>query len=138
MMAGNDKSAAKLTREMLSMTDSVWHSPGVPKELRELAQSIHLDVREIQRARMPALKPAPDVLYEEADEQTRSARKRIAQKTEKFAKVVKKTPQFANIEFKCIADYDKCREYRGEYDIHCMFAYFICMAKRIIPFVRQK
>ena len=133
----------KLVREMLSVTDSVWHAPALPKELRELAGSIHKDVREIERVRVPKFKPKTGVTHKEAaaqykEQKTRAARKRIAQKTDKFATLVKKSPKYNSAEFKCVGDYEQCQEHRGKGDIHCRFAYFICMAKKIIPFVRQK
>jgi hypothetical protein len=136
-----DDDEKKLTNEMMDLTDSVWSTEGIPKELREVARSIRVDVREIAQVRIPKFKVKTGTQKEAAkrykEQKTISARKRIAEKTDEFAKLAKKIPQFSNIEFKCVADYEKCRAHRGKYDIHCLFAYFICMARRIIPFVRQ-
>jgi hypothetical protein len=130
----------KLTREMLSWTDSVWHTEGVPKRLRELSHSIHKDIREMERVGVGFKRfPAPTVGGPRSKaERSTFAQERIAQKTDRFAKLVKKSPKYSSIEFNCLGDYEKCKQHRGEYDIHCRFVYFICMARKIIPFVRQK
>jgi hypothetical protein len=85
-MADDPKKEKKLLREMLSMTDSVWHTPGLPKQLQEIAGSIHRDVREIERLTRAQAKPVPGGTKES---KTLDAEKRIAEKTDKFGKLVR-------------------------------------------------
>jgi hypothetical protein len=54
-----------------------------------------------------------------------------------FTRAVKKEPKYSNIEFKCIGDYEKCQRKRGKRSVLCALAFFICMGRRIMPFVRQ-
>jgi hypothetical protein len=44
--------------------------------------------------------------------------------------------RYQNAEFQCISDYDKCVFKRGEGASICAIALIVCIARRIVPFVR--
>jgi hypothetical protein len=63
--------------------------------------------------------------------------KQLAKHTDELVKRVKRRPKYSTIEFKCLDDFEKCKEHRSEYDLFCLLSYLICILRRIIPFVRQ-
>ena len=63
--------------------------------------------------------------------------KQLAEHTDELVKRIKRRPKYSTIEFKCLDDFEKCKEHRSEYDLFCLLSYLICILWRIIPFVRQ-
>ena len=66
---------------------------------------------------------------------TAAARKRLAEDAEILTGVMKYSPKYSSIEFKCLDDYDKCRRHRGRYNLLCILSYIVCIGRRIIPLV---
>jgi hypothetical protein len=79
----------------------------------------------------------PEVKEEPGVRHKRRRKGELSKGVIEFTKVVKKDPKYSNAEFKCIGDLDKCKKDRGEKSTLCWLAFFICMGKRIIPFVRH-
>src|SRR5213080_1863970 len=66
---------------------------------------------------------------------TLPARKRLVEHTTQLNTHVE--GRYSNIEFKCIGDFEKCQAKRGKYSSLCVLAFFICLARRLIPLVEQ-
>jgi hypothetical protein len=66
---------------------------------------------------------------------TAAARKRLAEDAEILTGVMKYSPKYSNIEFKCLDDYDKCRRHCGRYNLLCILSYIVCIGRRIVPLV---
>jgi hypothetical protein len=64
---------------------------------------------------------------------TLAARKRLAKDVDELVKIAKRSPKYSTIEFKCLDDYEKCREHRSKYDLFCLLSYLICILRRLIP-----
>jgi hypothetical protein len=60
----------------------------------------------------------------------------VLEEAEKLAQTIKRHPQYKSISFQCIADYDKCCAHRGEKSVLCAFAFIVCFARCLIPFVK--
>lgn len=59
----------------------------------------------------------------------------VVSSIDELAAQVRNQPKFQTPEFKCISDYDKCVKGRGKSPA-CSLAFFICITRRIVPFVR--
>jgi hypothetical protein len=101
-----------------------------------VAVSIDNELREIESVRPPA-GMQEEAAARHVARKTAAARKRLAEKADDLVEVAKHNPKYSNIEFKCLDDYEKCRRYRGKYDLLCILSYIVCIGRRLIPLVRQ-
>jgi hypothetical protein len=127
----------RLLKEALEVAHHIRLAHNVPDDIRQAASHIELEaqqsIRFVQSARsLKELKRKPRPTE---DRRTGELTKGVIRFTEA---VRKEKPEYNSPEFKCIADFDKCKEKRSNKSILCHLALFICMGKRIIPFVRQK
>jgi hypothetical protein len=98
-------------------------APSDPKS-HIVAMSILSHLSEIESVRPPNV-----------TKKTLAARKRLAEDADLLTDVIKHSPKYSNIEFKCLDDYDKCRRHRGRYNLLCILSYIVCIGRRIIPLV---
>src|SRR6516162_6714412 len=62
--------------------------------------------------------------------------KQLAKHTDELVKRAKRRPKYSTIEFKCLDDFEKCKEHRSKYDLFCLLSDPVCTLRRIIPLVR--
>jgi len=123
----------RLLKEALNVAHFIRMARNVPDDIRLAAVDIELEAQQAIRF-MNSIRSV---------EELKSKRPpRLTKGIIKFTKAVRKEsgkePKYDSAEFKCIADFDKCRKHRGQKSALCHLAFFICMGKRVIPFVRQK
>ncbi len=137
------KELADLLQEAKNLAHTLRTNDKVPVELREAAFKIETEADatlafiltsplEVFKRIPPKLEETPGVKYK---------RKRKGETTKgiiEFTEAVKKDPKYSTSEFKCIDDFDKCQRHRGNKSAFCYIALFVCIGKRIIPFVRHK
>jgi hypothetical protein len=137
------KKLNSLLGDTVHVSEWIAHSEHVPDPLRMAAFRIQLAAKETLaftykstwsevRMHQPEPPERPGVRYK---------RRKKGETTKgiiEFSEQLKKEPDYKNVEFSCIADFDKCRKQRGKKSALCHLAFFICMARRMIPFVRQK
>ena len=117
-------------REAMDVAHQIWTSDDVSPTLRKLAT--RLDMLLSDTWAFTRFHTLEDVRKRKTV-RIGSAKRGILV----FIKAVEKDPKYKNVEFKCIDDYDKCAAKRGKKSLLCLLALFICMGRRIIPFVRQ-
>ena len=136
------KELEKLLEEAKQVAHALRTNSNVPVQLRQAAYTIEIEADEtlaflwtsplsVFRKERSEAEEKPGVKYK------RKRKIRTKEITE-FTKLVKKEPKYSSAEFKCIGDFDKCKKHRGNRSVLCHLAFFICLGKRIVPFVRQK
>lgn len=130
-------------KAVVGLAHEISRHSGVPAEIRGAAFKVEVAAEEsiafIVSSPLADLKREPSP--EKQDDRVKHKRRRTGETTKgiiEFANAVRKEPSYKSAEFKCIDDFDKCKEKRGKNSALCHLALFICMGKRIIPFVRQK
>jgi hypothetical protein len=113
----------KLLEEALRLMHQIAGDRGDPKT-PVVAMHIFNHLREIGSVRPPNV-----------TKKTLAARKRLAEDADLLTEVIKHSPKYSNIEFKCLDDYDKCRRHRGRFSLLCILSYIVCIGRRIIPLV---
>jgi hypothetical protein len=125
--------AARRALRQLASSDT---TPAV-KELASLALG---DVNKILSYRAPKFKLRPGVSYREAfkahkERAIAPTKRNLTTKALKIAKQLEKDPRYQTIEFKCVDDFYKCRRDTEKNSAICTLAFFICLGRRVIPFV---
>jgi hypothetical protein len=132
----------KLLQEALYVAELIANNKTMPLSIQKAAVNIIIEAKEtfafMYRREWSEIKKIPPEVKEEPGVRHKRRRKgELSKGVIEFTKVVKKDPKYSNAEFKCIGDLDKCKKDRGEKSTLCWLAFFICMGKRIIPFVRH-
>jgi hypothetical protein len=137
------KELRTLLQQATKMARGLAHSNKLPVPIRKVAYHIELEAEETLAFIQTT--PLSEIKRERRDFEEKPGvkyhRKRKGETSKgiiEFVELLKKEPKYSSAEFKCISDFDKCKAHRGEKSALCRLALFICIGKRIIPFVRHR
>ena len=132
----SERSQLRAARDALQQVLSSRATSAV-KELAYLALD---DVNKLLSYRAPKFKLRPGVSYREAvkshkESATAPTKRKMIAEAEAIAKHLKKDRRYQTIEFKCVNDFYKCRRDTEINSLFCVLAFFICLGRRVIPFL---
>jgi hypothetical protein len=141
----------KLSEELLRTIYEMHSVENVPDDFRVAASETLDDLRQMMFSRNRAR--LSEVIHffayfampnlgtirpptETEKKKGKAAAARITRRAKRLSDLVKNSPKYKTMEFKCIGDFDKCREQRGPYSAICAFAFMICIGRRMVPFMK--
>jgi hypothetical protein len=115
---------------------------GLDGDLAVYVDALRQDVYDLHREMNPQFRLAPGFSYLEVLQNFRKnhkqrAARNVRKKATELRRLVRTAPKYKNAEFKCVADFDKCRVHRGRMSTICALAFFLCMAKRGMPVLKE-
>jgi hypothetical protein len=141
--SGPDETAVlteKLVLEVEKLAVELLQSQSMPEKLRDILNRVRIEAVNLTRSRGDKL--FPPMLSGRIQGWSDGAASgtlfnMLTSEVSQFVWELQQHPTYRSIEFQCIADFDKCKASRGNHNVLCALAFFICIARRIIPFIRS-